>query len=413
MFKNQFKRIFYIMNVDMKERKVSKKKLFVRDIFKVLYSPLEAFKEIIKKPDVKGPILILLITVLVTAGAQYISASKTFFENPTPEADSWTESTSLWTSNGVLLNDTDRIVGNCSVKSFSSNDTCIWMKLTEIGPFDCSGDSGYRGLSFRIKWIHQNEKPPSSNATLQLFSYEENRYFRCDLSNNITSSSNEWANLTANVGPGQGWVSVNSPDWKNITGLEFRLAWLPSDAANLTMKIDDLYFGEYVSPLASGFFTGWLVSSLMGSATDFIVRWILYAGLLLLTIKIFGGETGSWSALFNVVGYVFAVTMVYIAIDALLINMLPSLSFPLRAWSPVAGEEEIGLALWNQIIQDNWGTIWAYNLRYYLPFTVHVWTAALGTIALHFAREFTWKKAVAISVMAYIMLILLKALIPI
>lgn len=397
----------------MKERKVSKKKLFVRDIFKVLYSPLEAFKEIIKKPDVKGPILILLITVLVTAGAQYISASKTFFENPTPEADSWTESTSLWASNGVLLNDTDRIVGNCSVNSFSSNDTCIWMKLTEIGPFDCSGDSGYRGLSFRIKWIHQNEKPPSSNATLQLFSYEENRYFRCDLSNNITSSSNEWANLTANVGPWQGWVSVNSPDWKNITGLEFRLAWLPSDAANLTMKIDDLYFGEYVSPLASGFFTGWLVSSLMGSATDFIVRWILYAGLLLLTIKIFGGETGPWSALFNVVGYAFAVTMVYIAIDALLINMLPSLSFPLRAWSPVAGEEEIGLALWNQIIQDNWGTIWAYNLRYYLPFTVHVWTAALGTIALHFAREFTWKKAAAISVMAYIMLILLKALIPI
>jgi hypothetical protein len=397
----------------MKEQEGNRQKLFVREIFRVLYSPLEAFKEIAKKPDVKGPMLILLITVLVTAGAQYISASKTFFENPTPEADSWTESTSLWISNGVLLNDTDRIVGNYSVNSFSSNDTYIWMKLTEIGPFDCSGDSGYRGLSFRIKWIHQNEKPPSSNATLQLFSYEENRYFRCDLSNNMTSSSNEWANSTVSVGIEQGWVSVNSPDWKNITGLEFRLAWLPSDAANLTMKIDDLYFGEYVSPLASDFFTGWLVSSLMGSATDFIVRWILYAGLLLLMIKIFGGKTGPWSALFNVVGYVFAVTMVYITIDALMINMLPSLSFPLKAWSPVAGEEEIGLALWNQIIQDNWGTSWAYNLRYYLPFTVHAWTAALGTIALHFAREFAWKKAAAISVMAYIMLIFLKALIPI
>lgn len=397
----------------MKEQEGNRQKLFVREIFRVLYSPLEAFKEIVKKPDVKGPMLILLITVLVTAGAQYISASKTFFENPTPEADSWTESTSLWISNGVLLSDTDRIVGNHSVKSFSSNDTCIWMKLIEIGPFDCSGNSGYRGLSFRIKWIHQNEKPPSSNATLQLFSYEENRYFRYDLSNNMTSSSNEWTNLTANVGSGHGWVPVSSPDWENITALEFRLAWLPSDAANLTMKIDDVYFGEYVSPLASDFFTGWLVSSLMGSATDFIVRWILYAGLLLLMIKIFGGKTGPWSALFNVVGYVFAVTMVYITIDALMINMLPSLSFPLKAWSPVAGEEEIGLALWNQIIQDNWGTSWAYNLRYYLPFIVHAWTAALGTIALHFAREFAWKKAAAISVMAYIMLIFLKALIPI
>ncbi|MDH5267870.1 MAG: hypothetical protein OEW62_09365, partial [Candidatus Bathyarchaeota archaeon] len=232
----------------MKGQKVNKRKLFVREIFRVLYSPLEAFKEIAKKPDVKGPMLILLITVLVTAGAQYISASKTSFENPTPETDTWTESTSLWTSNGVLSDDTDRIVGNYSVKSFSSSDTCIWMKLTEIGPFDCSGDSGYRGFSFRIKWIHQNEMPPNSNATLQLFSYEENRYFQCNLGNNITSSSNEWANSTVSVGIEQGWVPVNSPDWKNITGLEFRLAWLPSDAANLTMKIDDVYFGEYVSP---------------------------------------------------------------------------------------------------------------------------------------------------------------------
>jgi len=413
VFKNQLKRIFYIASVDMNGKKVNKRKLFVREIFRVLYSPLEAFKEIAKKHDVKGPMLILLIAVLVTAGAQYISASKISFENPTPEMDIWTESTSLWASNGVLSDDTDRIVGNYSVKSFSSNDTCIWMKLTEIGPFDCSGDSGYRGFSFRIKWIHQNETPPNSNATLQLFSNEENRYFQYGLGNNITSSSNKWANLTADVGPGQGWVSVNSPDWGNITGLEFRLAWLPSDAANLTMKIDDLYFGEYVPLLASGDFTGWLASSLMGSATDFIVRWILYAGLLLLTIKIFGGETGPWSVLFNVVGYVFAVTLVYLAIDALLISMLPSLSFPLEAWSPAAGEEEIGLALWNQIIQDNWGTMWAYNLRYYLPFAFHAWTAALGTIALHFAREFAWKKAAAISVMAYVMLIFLKAIIPI
>lgn len=396
----------------MKAQKVNKQKLFVHEIFRVLYSPLEAFKEIVKKPDVKGPMLILLITVLVTAGAQYISASKTFFENPTPEADSWTESTSLWSPNETLSCDTDHIAGNYSVKSFVSNSTSIWMKKkipTDVRPLVCSGDIGYTQLSFRIKWIHSMGALPN-NATLWLFSGNESNYLELNLESEISNSSGRWSNVTVNIGPeSRGWV--NSGGWENITALAYRLSW--SNAANLTMKIDDLYYGEYVSPLASGFFTGWLVSSLMGSATDFIVRWILYAGLLLLTIKIFGGETGSWSALFNVVGYVFAVTMVYIAIDALLINMLPSLSFPLKAWSPVAGEQEIGLALWNQIIQDNWGTSLAYNLRYYLPFTVHAWTAALGTIALHFAREFAWKKAAAISVMAYIMLILLKALIPI
>jgi hypothetical protein len=399
---------------------VNKKKLFVREIFRVLYSPLKAFKEIVKKPDVKGPMLILLITVLVTAGAQYISASKTFFENPTPEADSWTESTSLWISNGVLLNDTDRIVGNYSVKSFSSNDTCIWMKLTEIGPFNCSGDSGYRQLSFRIKWIHQNEKPPSSNITLQLFSYEENRYFRRDLSNNITSSSNEWANLTVSVGIEQSWVPVNSPDWGNITELGFRLAWPPSDAANLTMKIDDLYFGKYVPYSTKGFSSEGLVSLLVGTTSDFLIRWALYTGLLLLMIKIFGGETGPWSVLFNVIGYAFSITMVHVCVYALLSYLLPPLNFPLRAWvyvllpgslHSVAGEEGIGIALWNQIIQDNWGSTLAYNLYYYVQFAFHVWTVALGTIAIHFLRELNWKNAVAISALAYFMAILLRGLI--
>jgi hypothetical protein len=179
------------------------------------------------------------------------------------------------------------------------------------------------------------------------------------------------------------------------------------------MKIDDLYMGKYVSPLESDILNIMLINALTGSATDFIVRWILYAGLLLLMIKIFGGETGLWRVLFNAVGYAFVVTMVYIAVDALLISTLPPLSFPLRAWSPVAGEEGIGFTLWNQIIQDNWGTTLAYNLRYYLPYVIHAWTVALGTITIHFTHELTWKKAVPISTMAYLLLIFLKALIPI
>ena len=385
----------------------------IREVFEVLYSPREAFKRIVKKPDIKGPMLILLITALVTAGAQYISASKMLFENPTPETDSWTESTFLWTSNGVLQKDPDCIVGNYSISSSVSNGTRIWMKLNKIGSFDLSGKPEYRGLTFRIMWAHQEDKPPSSNATLKLVSYEENRYFEYDLRSNITSLKNKWANLTVFSGSEQGWTPVNSPDWKSITGLEFQLAWSSSNAANLTMKIDDLFMGKYVSPLESDILNIMLINALTGSATDFIVRWILYAGLLLLLIKIFGGETGLWRVLFNAVGYAFAVTMIYIAVDALLISTLPPLSFPLRAWSPVAGEEEIGFTLWNQIIQSNWRNTLAYNLRYYLPYVIHTWTVALGSIAIHFTHELTWKKAVPISAMAYLMLIFLKALIPI
>ena len=54
--------------------------MIVQDIFRVLYSPLKAFEEIAKTPKVKGPLLILLITLLAYAGASYISSSKILLE---------------------------------------------------------------------------------------------------------------------------------------------------------------------------------------------------------------------------------------------------------------------------------------------------------------------------------------------
>ncbi len=50
--------------------------MIIQEIFRVLYSPLKAFEEIAKTPDVKGPLLILLITLLASVSAQYIGSSK-------------------------------------------------------------------------------------------------------------------------------------------------------------------------------------------------------------------------------------------------------------------------------------------------------------------------------------------------
>jgi len=108
------------------------------------------------------------------------------------------------------------------------------MNITDIGQFNCSGETGYKVLSFRIKWIRQNEIFPSSNATLRLFSNNQNSYFELDLLN-LINSSDTWANVTVKVGSDNpNWKSPNSSDWEAITGLEFKLAW--SDAANLTME---------------------------------------------------------------------------------------------------------------------------------------------------------------------------------
>jgi len=396
--------------------------LFAREVFRAFYSPVRAFKEIVKKPDVKGPILILVLSLIATAATRYVSASKLYLENPTPEKDEWTESVSFWASNGALFNGTDCMVGSYSVESFISNGTSIWMKITGIGKFDCSGDEGYKGLSFRIKWIHQNGTPPSSNAVLKLFSIDESRYFELNIAHDISNSSNEWYNVTDSIGVGpesQGWVpvQVNSSHWENITGLEFRLDWLDSDAANLTMKVDDLYFGKYGPFLATGFFSSWFVSSLMYAVTDFFIRWFLYAVFLWLVIKLLRGETGRWSVLFIVIGYAFFVMypigVVCASVDAFLFSVLPPLSFPLKAWKPIKGEERIASDLITKIYEKNWYPTLAYQLSFYVTFAYSAWIIALSAIAIRSLRGFTWKKAGIISGISYVIYFFIRPLIPI
>ena len=381
-------------------------------MLEVVYSPIKAFKEIVKNPSIKGPVLIFLLILLASAGFQYAIASKGIFEIGTPEGDEWTESTSLWTPEGVSIDDADKVVGNHSIVSSVTNDTRVWMRITGIGSFNSSSDQGFKSLSFRIKWIHQNKTSPSSNATLRLFSGDESRYFTLDLMN-LINVSDTWANLTVNLGPSnQGWRSVNSPDWGNITGLEFELAWLAS-AANLTMKIDDLYFGKHVPFLATNTFSEGFVNSLMNTAFSFLVGWSLYAVLLLLTIKLSGSEAGPWSVLFIVIGYTFSINIVHVLVDAFLVSTLPPLVFPLKAWNPIAGEEGLASMLINDIYQTSWYPTLAYNLTLPLMFAFYAWAIALSAIAIRFLREFTWKKAAGISITAYFIYLFVRGFIGI
>lgn len=382
--------------------------MIVRDVFEVIYSPIKAFKEIVKKPTIKGPLLIFLVVLLASAVTQYISASKAVFEIGTPEEDEWTESTSLWTPTGISIDEVDKFAENSSVASSVTNVTRVWMRISGIGSFNSSADQGHKTLSFRIKWVHQNKTFPSSNATLRLFSGDESRYFALDLVN-LINVSDTWANLTVNLGSSdQNWRTVNSPDWKNITGLEFELAWLASDAANLTMKIDDLYFGRNVIFLGTPRFTEWFVESLTTSAFRFFLGWSLYSVLLFFAIKLTGSEAGPWSVLFIVIGYIFSINVVQVLVDAILVSTLPPLVFPLKAWNPIPGEEGLANRLLDDIYQTNWGPTLAYNLTLPLAFGFYAWTIALSTIAIHFLREFTWKKAAGVSITAYLIYIFVR-----
>jgi len=372
-------------------------------VFEVLYSPVKAFKKIVEKPDFKGVLLVLVLVMFSMAVSQYVIASKFFVRAESPDDDDWTESIAFWASNGDRSNDTDRMVGNYSVKSFVSNGTSIGMKITGLGPFDCSGDAGYKELFFWIKWIHQNETFPSSGA-LRLFSESENKYFELDLTTFISTSSNEWSNSTVNnatleIGPENlDWNQVNSPNWKSITGLEFRLAWQTS--ANLTMKIDDLHFRKYVPFLETGAFSGFIISTLISVVIVFFMNWIIWAGILWLTIKVFHEKGGPWTTFFIIIGHVFIVTVVYELANAALFSTLPTLKLPVKT---LLTETENEANAVNALIEERWYPNWAYQLSFlYLPFVREIWTMALCAISVRFLCKISWKKATGISLIAFV-----------
>ena len=368
--------------------------MFAHDVLKTIYSPVRAFEDIVRKPDIKGPLFILLLVLIVTAGLQYASATKVSDEEPMISRDEWTESVTWiaqWTSNGELARDADEILGNYSFASFVANNATAWMKLTGIGSFNCSSQTGYERLSFWIKWGHQDEMSDVPNATLKVSSGNGDDFFELDIGSKLSNSSAEWRIVKADLGPNsEGWVDLGSPKWENITGLELRLIW-PSPA-NLTMKLDDLYFAKF-APLIVYFFTGWF-GSVMTSALGFFILWGLYGGALLLVIKlVFGEKVGAWKTLFVVVGYLFSVRIVYLVVTVVLLSALPNIRL--------------------ENLAQVWYPTLPYQVMLYSSFVTDVWMAALCAIAVRSYYSFTWKKAIGIAVLAGLLTFTLRPLIPI
>ena len=207
-------------------------------------------------------------------------------------------------------------------------------------------------------------------------------------------SSGEWTNTTLKVGPDQGWSSNDSPDWQNITGIEFRLDW--SSSANLTMKIDGLFFIKYSSPLITGEFSAILPSILLQVVLDFVMNWILWAGILIIVAKLFNEDLGRWNVFFVIIGYSFIATVVFTLISVAPLSALPSLNVPLDANA------------FNALLDASWRPLLAYQLWLYIPIIGQVWIAALGAVAIRVMKKITWSKAATIAAVAFAIRFLLS-----
>lgn len=378
------------------EREKTQSLQFVKWIFQVLYSPMKTFEEIEKNPNVKGPILILLITLPLTLSVQYTSGAKFFLEIPAPENDLWTEKPSnlssfLWNSNGnITFDNNDHISGNHSVSTSSVNSSNIWLRLTNIGSFNCSNEE-YSRLSFRIKWVNKANVTPT--AILQLFSLNnDTSRVELDINPSIANKTNIWTNITFSLVTNNWTTPENSPSWDNITGIGFQLVW--TNAANLTLKIDDLFFGKYIPVSSSRTFYMQLAVSLMRSGVDFLLEWLILSGIVLLAFKSFSEWNGFWKNLFFTIGYVYSASLVYLGTLTVLLLLLPSIFLPYS----------ITYLEYIDIYQASWGTpISILSLLFY------GWTIILCTVALKKMHEISWNKTFMISLGAVILSLLFSS----
>jgi hypothetical protein len=366
--------------------------LGIREVFEVLYSPVNAFRKIIEKPDFKAVLLVLVLVIASTVVVQYVASTKLYLENRMPENDDWTESLvnqHYWISNGLLsLDETDYQMGNTdgnhSIVS-SVQAESVWMQTTDIPSIDSSEETGYTELFFWIKWTHEEESAPNL-GNLKFYSTGENSYFETDITS-LLAPNGEWTNATLNIGPNQGWTTTNSPDWQNITGVEFNLEW--SSSANLTMKIDGLFFRKFSSPALTGEFSSLLLPILVEALLTFAINWILWSGILIIIGKLFKVDLGQWQVLLVIIGYVFIATFVYTLITAVPLSTLPPLNVPLEAGA------------FNAMINKVWGSLPAYQVWLYLPLIGEVWIASLCAIVVRVMKDIPWSKTATIAVVAF------------
>jgi len=399
--------------------------MFLYNIIKVLYSPIKAFQEILGNPKFKGPVLIIIISLLLTLGTHYISASKHYVEQITPSNRvAWTnmsDPSPMWASNGnisALQATYEILTGNYTVRTLVSNGTEIWLETTNIETINCSGNSGLKTFYYKLLYIHMSSLN-ASTATLRLFSLKnESNYFEFDLLSfpgRYINKSISWIDANITVGESaSGWVQSpgGSPSWANITGIEFFLKFAESSKP-LSLQLNDLYFGGKYTTYLDVLFSDWLALTIIMSTFDFFIKWLILAGLLWLTVKVFHAEGSTFKTLLVIVGYTFAIMLVYVPIEIISVSQLSPIYFPYKVVFPMTAREiELAKIATSNIYAANWSSTAPYSVFVATWYISYAWTAALCTIALRILHNFSWKRASIISIVAIIMALFVRAMVP-
>jgi len=379
--------------------------LKIPNVLEIIYAPGKAFKKITESPSYVGPLLIIVALVIANMGFAYVAMSKTMLEATVPNGqlqDEWTQNSTLWTSNALISESNDSIVGtyygNASIAFSMSNATQVWMQLSNIGPVNCSSPDGYDQLSFRLKQINPQEKP--QNASIYLFSTTASDYFYFDFTQDYSNSTiNSWYNLTLPLN--SEWSPSNAnADWNNITGFKLVFDWASNSTVN--MLVDGLFFhGVFHSWLDSAG-VAYVLSFSFQSLFQFVITWVLLSALLFLLGRAFGGKV-VWRVILIAVGFILITIVVQAVVNIVSYAALFQAKYPFAVIGGVAGE---GTAEYNSVLDQ---TALVRSIGTITQLIIYAWTILLGAMILHYTAGMTWLKSIIASVAAYLITILVSS----
>jgi hypothetical protein len=373
-----------------------------REIFKVIYAPHKAFKDIVQNPKYLGPILIMILFIVANVSSFYVLITKTYVEAtmpPSEKRDLWTESKAYWQPlNGANYteNFTDYITGNYygnrSIMFWISQSDKIAMQLQNIGSVNCS-QSGYSTLYFRVKWISPMEKP--MNVSLWVYSGNESSY------RNLTHEffntfPNVWNNLTIALRDQEWFGEVN---WGNITGLMLEMMW--NQTADIKVLVDGLFFGGVYKPYVDGAAMN-LTFYAANSFMQFTLRWFFLGGMIYVFSRLFRAKT-VWRVALTIAGFTLITMFLQALINMAVLSTSPTLMYSLKYMGGVRGEVE---AAYEKIWKETWLVNMAFRATQIVTF---IWTIALCTIAIHSATELPWTTSSLTALATYFIAILLES----
>jgi len=374
--------------------------LFAYGIFKVIYAPREAFKELIQKPRYLGPLLIMVLFIAANVGSFYVLITKTYIEAtaPPPEKrDLWTESKTFWRPlNGAECDEnlTDHIAGNYygnrSIMFWVSQSNKITMQLQNIS-VNCS-QGGYAKLYLRVKWTSPNDNP--INVSLRVYSGSGSSYrnINSEFSN---ATPNVWNNLTIPLR--EGWDG--EVNWGNITSLMLEMTW--NQPADIKVLVDGLFFGGVYKPYAEGAATA-LALYAANSFMQFTLRWFFLGGMIYVLTRLFKAKA-VWRVVLILAGFALITMFVQALINTAAFSALPKLEYSLGYMGGVKGEAETA---YKKILEETWLVNRVYSVAQIITL---VWTVVLCAIAVRLAAELPWTTSFLMALIAYLIAIFLES----